>query len=47
MNGYYKVLTGTPGRPKRYATKEEIPKELTDRYEVVFVPEDEKQSKWE
>ncbi|GEM_PF-6862428 len=47
MNGYYKVLTGAPGRPKRYATKEEIPKELTDQYEVVFVPEDEKKSKWE
>jgi len=47
MNGYYKVLTGAPGRPKRYATKEEIPKELTDKYEVVFVPEDEKKSRWE
>lgn len=47
MNGYYKVLTGAPGRPKRYATKEEIPKELTDQYEVVFVPEDVKKSKWE
>ena len=47
MNGYYKVLTGAPGRPKRYATKEEIPKELTDQYEVVFVPEDEKKSRWE
>lgn len=47
MNGYFKVLTGAPGRPKRYATKEEIPKELTDKYEVVFVPEDEKKSKWE
>jgi len=47
MNGYYKVLTGAPGRPKRYATKEEIPKELTDKYEVIFVPEDVKKSKWE
>ena len=39
MKGYYKLVTGKPGRPKCYQTKEEIPQELLDLYPVIFVPD--------
>lgn len=43
--GYYRLVTGKPGRPKRYATKEEIPKELLDLYPVVYVEDEEEKKK--
>ena len=42
--GYYRIVTGKPGRPKRYATKEEIPPELLALYPAVYV-EDEEEKK--
>ena len=43
--GYYRLVTGKPGRPKRYATKEEIPKELLELYPVVYVEDEEEKKK--
>ena len=43
--GYYRIVTGKPGRPKRYATKEEIPRELLDLYPVVYVEDEEEKKK--
>ena len=45
QKGYFRIVTGKPGRPKRYATREEIPQELLDLYPVVFVEDEAEQKK--
>ena len=39
IKGYYRLVTGRSGRPKRYATLEEIPADLRELYPVAYVEE--------